>query len=188
MKSVVFLACAATVLASSARAADPLCWEAESCDSLQAPMELIVTSSNMPAGAKPEMAEVSGGRFLQIAEGKGNPPKVETGEVTYTLTVAEAGPYYLWCRVWWLGECSNSFSMSVDGAPPFVFGEDGTYNAWHWVQAPKNLKQLTLSAGKHTLRIRNREDGVALDQVVLSASKRFVPVGQQDVTPAPAAP
>jgi len=177
----------AALLAAVARAAEPLCWEAESAGGLQAPMEMIVTASNVPSGAKADMADASGGRFLQIAEGKGNPPKVEAGEATYIFTVAEAGTYHLWCRVWWLGECSNSFSMSVDGAPPFVFGEDGTYNAWHWVQAPKNLKQLILQPGQHTLRVRNREDGVALDQLVISASKRFVPVGHQDVTsPSPA--
>ena len=38
-------------------------------------------------------------------------------------------------------------------------------------------KSVTLSKGKHTIVFRNREDGVALDQFLLTTEKRYVPVG-----------
>ena len=85
-------------------------------------------------------------------------------------------------RVWWEGECSNSFTMSLDDGLPFVFGEDATYNSWHWVKAPSRLKQLTLSKGKHKLTIKNREDGVRLDQVLFVMDKNHVPVDVEPVT------
>ena len=176
------LAATAGLAAATARAGDIICLEAESAQTVQPPMESVTVAGNATVQARKGMPEVSGGAFLQIAEGKGNPPKLNTGEADYTFVVQTAGQYFLWCRVWWEGECSNSFSMSLDGNTPFVFGEDGTYNAWHWVQAPKGLKQLNLTVGRHTLRIMNREDGVGLDQILLTDSKRVVPVGIQDVT------
>ena len=60
----------------------------------------------------------------------------------------------------------------------FLFGEDATYKTWHWVKYPvsRTVKPLNLTEGKHTLTFFNREDGVRLDQILLSADKRFVPM------------
>ena len=84
----------------------------------------------------------------------------------------------LWCRVWWNGECSNSFTVKIDDQPPFLFGEDATYKTWHWVRYPvsRTAKPIDLTAGDHSLVLLNREDGVRIDQILLSSDKRFVPV------------
>jgi hypothetical protein len=63
---------------------------------------------------------------------------------------------------------------------PAVYIEDATYQTWHWVKGPR----LTLSAGQHTIRIQNREDGARLDQFMLINSTRYVPTGSRRRTAA----
>jgi len=144
-----------------------ICFEAESAERTEAPMAVV---SNGIDGAS--------GPYLEIPEGAGNPPKVMAGQAVFNVEVPADGAYTLWCRVWWEGECSNSFSVGVDDRPAFLFGEDATYKAWHWVKYPvsRTVAPIKLVAGKHTLVFHNREDGVRLDQILLSADKRFVPV------------
>lgn len=144
-----------------------LCLEAESALSVEEPMAV---ASNALAGAS--------GPYLQIPEGAGNPPKRDAGKAVFEVTIPEDGTFTLWCRVWWEGECSNSFTVNVDDQPAFLFGEDATYKAWHWVKYPvsRTAAPIRLAKGRRTLTFKNREDGVHLDQVILSADKRFVPV------------
>jgi len=144
-----------------------ICFEAESATSLESPM---VVMTNGVAGAS--------GPYLEIPEGAGNPPKLNAGKAAFTLDVPEDGLFTLWCRVWWEGECSNSFTVNVDDQPGFLFGEDATYKVWHWVKYPvsRTVAPIKLAKGKHALVFHNREDGVRLDQVLLSSDKRFVPV------------
>ena len=162
----LWMGCALGAVAAQA-AGVKICFEAESADGCEAPMAVV---SNGIAGAS--------GVYLEIPEGAGNPPKLAAGKAVYTVEVPEDGSFTLWCRVWWEGECSNSFSVSIDGQPPFLFGEDATYKAWHWVRYPvsRTSAPVKLANGKHALTFHNREDGVRLDQVLLSADKRFVPV------------
>jgi len=142
-------------------------FEAETAQTLEVPM---VAVSNGVAGAS--------GAYLEIPEGAGNPPKLMAGKAVFSVEIPEDGTFTLWCRVWWEGECSNSFTIGFDDQPTFLFGEDATYKAWHWVKYPvsRTVSPIKLAKGKHTLVFHNREDGVRLDQVLLSADKRFVPV------------
>lgn len=144
-----------------------VCLEAESASALEAP---VVCVTNGVAGAPHA--------YLEIPEGAGNPPKRNEGKATFQVEIPEDGLFTLWCRVWWEGECSNSFTVGFDDQPTFLFGEDATYKAWHWVKYPvsRTVAPIRLAKGKHTLVFNNREDGVRLDQVLLSADKRFVPV------------
>jgi len=144
-----------------------LCFEAETAVSCESPMAL---ASNELAGAS--------GTYLEIPEGAGNPPKRNEGKATFNVDVPEDGLFTLWCRVWWEGECSNSFTVGFDDQPTFLFGEDATYKTWHWVKYPvsRTVAPIKLGKGQHTLVFHNREDGVHLDQILLSSDKRFVPV------------
>lgn len=148
--------------------------EAESAIETEAP----VAKGTTPPGATVEQA-ASGGSFLFIKEGAGNPPKLDKGFAKYEFEVPKAGAYRLWARVRWDGECSNSFLVQIDDRPAFLFGEDATFDVWHWVRYPvaRMAPLVKLSQGKHVLVFRNREDGVALDQILLTTDKRTVPVG-----------
>jgi hypothetical protein len=120
----------------------------------------------------------SGREYLEIPEGSGNPPEVKTGKAVFRVDIPADGAYILWCRVYWEGECSNSFTVQIDDRPPFLFGENATFKTWHWVRYPvaRTAAPMVLTRGAHTLTFLNREDGVRLDQVLLSADRRFVPV------------
>ncbi len=166
-KTVLKLALLACCARHAAAAGHILCVEAETAQLLEPPMAL---TSNGVAGAS--------GAYLEIPEGAGNPPKLDAGKACFTVDIPADAAYTLWCRVWWEGECSNSFRVGVDDQPAFLLGEDATYKSWHWVKYPvsRTTPPLRLTQGKHTLTFHNREDGVRLDQVLLSADKRFVPV------------
>jgi len=173
MKYSLFWAALGLGCVSAAQAAGHrLCLEAETGTALEAP---VVVSSNGVEGAS--------GSYLEIPEGAGNPPKVQAGKASFALDVPADASYTLWCRVWWEGECSNSFTVGFDDQPTFLFGEDATFKAWHWVKYPisRTAAPIKLAKGKHTLTFHNREDGVRLDQVLISADKRFVPVDIEPV-------
>lgn len=168
------------VCAGNLHAADLVCFEAEATTNIVHPMRIAAPEK----AARPGSAdEVSQGKYVEIPEGAGYPPKVTAGEATWTFEIPAAGRYYLWCRARWDNECGNSISMSIDDAKPFTFGQDATYESWHWVRAPRRLAQLELTQGTHTLQAKNREDGVRIDQILLVRDKRYVPVGVEDTTP-----
>ncbi|MDD3543855.1 MAG: hypothetical protein PHG96_00680 [Kiritimatiellae bacterium] len=158
-----FLSAFLTVRAAGAK----ICFEAETAELIEAPMVLVTNGIEGASGA-----------YLEIPEGAGNPPKVTDGKAVFAFEVPSDGIFTLWCRVWWEGECSNSFTVQSDDGAAFLFGEDATYKVWHWVKYPvaRTTAPLRLSKGRHTLTFRNREDGVRLDQILLSADRRFVPV------------
>ncbi|MFP4248619.1 MAG: hypothetical protein ACLFU7_03105 [Armatimonadota bacterium] len=94
----------------------------------------------------------------------------DDGNAVYKINVPASGTYQLWARTWWYDSCGNSFFVIVDDKPS-VYIEGPTYQTWHWVKGPK----LTLSAGEHTIRIQNREDGARLDQFMLINNTQYVP-------------
>lgn len=168
-----------------AMAGGRICLEAEACEAVTAPMRVVDEAGTNSAGA---VTGASGGKYLEIPKGAGNPPQVTAGEARFTFAIEEPGEYTLWGRVYWLSACNSSFTVQIDDSLPFTFGKDATFNAWHWIKQPPRLKQMTLTRGPHTLTFRNRQDGVKLDQVLLALDKRYVPVGIEDVTPAGAKP
>jgi len=164
----VFLTGAFLCAFTAARAAGvKICFEAETAEKIEAPVVLVTNGIEGASGA-----------YLEIPEGAGNPPKVTDGKAVFSFEVPDEGVFTLWCRVWWDGECGNSFTARMDDLPAFLFGEDATYKAWHWVKYPlaRTAAPLRLAKGRHSLVFLNREDGVRLDQVLLSADRRFVPV------------
>lgn len=175
-----FLAAALPLLAAGLATAGTVCLEAEAARDVQAPMA-IAKADPARDGRDP----MSGDACLVVPEGAGKPPKVG-GSAVLDFEVAEAGTYVLWTRAWWTDRCGNSVSVAVDDGKPCIV-EDSTYKSWHWLK----LKAVTfnLSAGKHRLKLLNREDGVRLDQFLLTTDAGFVPVGiEKAATPTPAAP
>lgn len=171
---------ASFLTAASFASSAQVCLEAESAEGITEPVALIATATNNAAAKA--LPGSSGSGCLEIAEGKGKPPKVTSGSASWTFTVTNSAEYVLWCRTYWSDECGNSFSFVIDDGQPFVFGEDSTFKCWHWVQSPKRLKQLKLEPGSHKLTLKNREDGVALDQILITDDRKYCPVGIEAVT------
>jgi hypothetical protein len=155
--------------------------EAESAQSIEAPM-VMVCETAVPEGLK-YVPGAANAAYLEIPQGKGNPPENPHGQAVLTVEVPADGDYTLWCRVWWEDECANSFTVRINDTPPFLFGENATYKTWHWMRYPvaRTARPITLKAGTNTLTFLNREDGVRLDQALLSADRRFVPVDREPV-------
>ncbi len=162
----MIIVCTFGILGAQARGAR-ICIEAEDAESIEEPMCLVSNGIGRVSGAA-----------ISIPEKAGNPPERCEGAASYTLEIPERGSYTLWCRVWWNGECSNSFTVRIDDKPPILFGENATYKSWHWVKYPiaRTSPRIDLDAGKISFRIENREDGIMVDQIILSADRRFVPV------------
>ena len=83
------------------------------------------------------------------------------------------GKYHGWARVYWRDSCSNSASLKVGDGPERDLGNDCVYDSWHWVRAGQYL----LQPGKVPVVIVEREDGIALDQLLFTRDPKYLPVG-----------
>ncbi len=118
--------------------------------------------------------EASGGRCVAVPKGANKADKEKPkGKLLLPFEVPAEGVYYVHFRVRWEDECSNSFGLAVDAAPPLVLSGT-TYKRWLWTSlrsddvssdAPRPFK---LTKGAHTLTLTNREDDVKLDQVFVT--------------------
>lgn len=145
------------------------------------------------------------GRSLTSAQKDG-------GWVTYTIDLPETGPWHLWGRFYspgsgttlWKQDAEprendpNSFYVSVDGGKEHVFGNNKSdpeakvsgYRRWYWggdgsieVGRPAALSLGTLTKGRHTIRIRNRDAvetaslhlAPRLDALCLTLDKEYRP-------------
>lgn len=110
-------------------------------------------------------------------------------ETVYTVTLDEAGSYYLWGRLYYPGtdRTANSFFVRVDDGAALKFGNSvDFYQRWHWdgdgeletgAGRPLALGQLT--AGTHKIIVEKREAGGTqsprLDMLFLTDDAAAVP-------------
>lgn len=120
---------------------------------------------------------------LRILDGKGVPPpdkepSMEYGGAVFEFEVPTDLECKIWLRVWWDGSCGNTINVKVDDEPRSVtVGNDGTYTTWHWLESPKTYK---LAAGKHTITLLNREDGIMFDQMLITNDMAYFPQGIEE--------
>ena len=138
----------------------------------------IVEAETLLNIAKPfeihEDAACSGGRLVEIPDRilEDDAALRQVG-MTYPLEMQEAKTLHLWMRARWKDGCGNSVYVSWDGATPSLAGNDGTYQAWHWIYGG----DVNLTAGKHELALLPSEDGVEIDQLILCDDSQFRPRG-----------
>jgi hypothetical protein len=122
----------------------------------------VVASAASPAGFA-----------LSLAEGRGDKVRC-AGRGGVTLQLPAAGRYRLWLRCRWSDSCGNSVGVALPGLEPLTVGQDALYHLWHWVEAG----DVDLAAGPTPLTLHEREDGVAVDQVLACpVAADFLPVG-----------
>lgn len=134
------------------------------------------------------LQEASGGKCVLVPKDANKECKLNKtepkGKVVLEFSVPKEGEYYIYPRVFWLGECWDSMEMSVDGGKGLLV-TDTRYNHWHWVKfsspdetstAPRSFR---LAAGRHTLMFKNREDGTRLDQVYITDDPDDRPTGMK---------
>ncbi|NQT18474.1 MAG: hypothetical protein HQ592_02125 [Planctomycetes bacterium] len=119
----------------------------------------------------PDKVNKDGGEDKDANNGKNDEKeKAEElrGKVVFNFEIEESDKYMLWARVNWLDGCGNSFYVVMDDGPIIKLGGGGTYRSWQWINIKGKDGKFRLSKGKHTLEIRNREDGASLDQILLT--------------------
>src|SRR5207247_7743789 len=106
----------------------------------------------------------SGGAHVQVTEGSGSHAIVpDEGKVMwYDVEVTSGGSFFLWLLGNGPDGGSDSFWASVDGTPDVQIALPAA--SWGWVQA---ATPLALATGRHTLKIKVREDGALADKLLL---------------------
>lgn len=127
----------------------------------------------------------AGAGYLQNHEVLDGTPRAGDSSrgVSYRFEVP-AGAYYVWVRRWvpatWgrgLGSAqSNSLWLVLDGVlqPAPLDDEVRLADAWIWA---RTADPVNLAAGGHTLQMRVREAGYAVDRLLVSNDPNFVPAG-----------
>lgn len=158
-------ACFSLLFSVASGAGVTLCFEAEHANELTFPFEIVRHDAS------------SGGLALGLPEGGGDRSSFsgDQGTATFRVRITEPGTYTLWVRVWWNGFCSNSLFVSVLGRTRSVSSR--THGRWHWLI----VGAWPLNAGVTDIRLHNREDGIWVDQLVLT-SEGFHPPGGQPYT------
>jgi hypothetical protein len=126
-------------------------------------------------------AAASAGGYVWVPEGTGNftYPSVNAGTAEYHFDVPEAGDYVIWGRQISNDTTSDSFFVSVDGQTEMVWHTKlGGQDVWTWdvvsyrdVDDPRdttNPQIYWLEAGFHSLTIQQCEDGIKLDNIVIT--------------------
>jgi len=95
-------------------------------------------------------------------------PGERAGWIEWELDVPATGRYTVAADCWWLDDKGNSLFLQVDDGPEVVFGNDGEMGRWHVVPA---IEPVQLTAGKHVIRLLNREDGAKVRRVIVEADE-----------------
>lgn len=136
--------------------ASSLCFEAELANEITLPFEIV------------ERKGASGGLAVGIPEGAGCGQifRGDGGMSTYRIPLVEDGTYSVWLRAWWNGTCSDSIFLSVGGSKPRK-ASSGKHQRWHWVWGGS----WKLTSGTTEIQLKDREDGIWVDQIFISTEK-----------------
>jgi lysophospholipase L1-like esterase len=130
-------------------------------------------------------SQASSGGYMWVPNGVGNvmDPLRAGGTVSYTFEVPAAGDYVVWGRVMLDGTGGDdSFFVSMDSGPYALWDtRQGPTGQWGWdlvnnrgVADPVVYR---LEAGRHTLVVKQREDGAKLDRVMVTNDLGYAPQG-----------
>jgi PKD repeat protein len=104
-------------------------------------------------------------------------------ELSFDVTFSTTGSYYVWGRIYAPSSKSNSMHGGIDGVISTTTNgfQTNTLGQWVWAALVKNGVAVPLSigtAGAHTVHVWMREDGTAIDKLVLTTDAAFVPAGE----------
>ena len=114
-----------------------------------------------------------------ISSGSGNSPMLG-----YFFNFTETGTYHVWIRGWGdagVGGQNNSLHAGLNGnLIPSADNIDGFPPGWSWSKSTRDGGSATLnidSTGIKTVNLWMREDGLAVDKILLTNDPSFVPSG-----------
>ncbi|OIP81251.1 MAG: hypothetical protein AUK44_10350 [Porphyromonadaceae bacterium CG2_30_38_12] len=100
----------------------------------------------------------------------------EAADLSYNITFSTIGNYYLWALVYAPDGASNSANVGMDGNQVGTTSIGGG-TSWSW---QKHATTFNVNAnGLKTINIRRREDGYAIDKILLTNDASLTPTGNQ---------
>jgi hypothetical protein len=112
--------------------------------------------------------DASGNRVLAVSAGKGK----GAGVANYRFEGLPAVAHTVWIRALWEDGCGNSIGI-VAGERRMIV-TDERFGRWHWLSASRQLVPLD---GKLEFALHNLEDGIKIDQIVVTPDPGFEPYG-----------
>lgn len=142
-----------------------------------AAMELSTYASYSSVNQKASWAKYTGGQLDGIRQTNSNGanwPNItyafySAPQVHYTFNITKPGRYYLYLLTSYPDEAGNSVYASVDEGDLIECVTDG-FGEGRWLKNEAWYFDIE-EAGEHTVTIYAREDGVILNQIMLSQSK-----------------
>jgi fibronectin type 3 domain-containing protein len=119
----------------------------------------------------------SGGAYMQNTDMTGSHTTVpDEGKVLwYDLNVATTGNFYIWALANGPDANADTMWVSLDGNADQQLTLPTPVNTWAWVRL--SATATNIPAGKHTLKIKVREDGALIDKLAFTTSSGFTPSG-----------
>ena len=91
----------------------------------------------------------------------------------YDLNVTTSGNFFIWALANGPDTGSDTMWVSVDGNADQQLTLPTPVNTWGWVKL--NTTAINIPAGKHTLKVKVREDGALIDKLALHHQQRLHP-------------
>lgn len=149
-------------LLPAASFAATFCFEAEHANALSMPFEIT------------EPKEGPGSRVLTIPEGAGDSTAfrgarngIRPGTATYRVPFLAGKKWWVWLRVRWNGNCSNSMIVRIGNRSEIIMTE--RFGVWHWIKIDKPF---SVESRLTSVFLQSREDGIWVDQVLLTDTWR----------------
>lgn len=148
------------------------------------------STSMPPAFERKEDEEASQGTYVKVTDRAADIDREpETEPATYSFETSRAGPHAIWARVRVHSDRHDSFWIRVDSTQWIRWNGIEQNDQWHWVQvrdADRDGRPVAfdLSSGEHELMLAQREDGIAIDQLLVTTDWNYQP--RETGTPSPA--
>jgi hypothetical protein len=133
----------------------------------ESPSALIDGSDPIPLAVMRDRLGASGGAYLASADGLGANATTWTtaAAAQYQVVLDRADVWTVWARRYAVDGNANQAQVAWGGTVHSSVDNLGTYGSWAWVP----LASADLPAGQQLLELRRREDGYAVDQLVVAA-------------------
>ena len=90
------------------------------------------------------------------------------------MDISTPGSYAIWMRILSGGGSSNSCFVGLNGSQVGSYFDNGSSTGWTW---KKHASSCEMAIGPHDFHVRRREDGYAIDRIVLTRDHNFSPSG-----------
>ncbi len=97
----------------------------------------------------------------------------DDGSATYKFRVETPGTYYLWTRIKYINNFSNSFKVSINESRPRILGDQASYGIWSWQYCRGRFH---CDKGINVMKLTDLEMGIRVDQILLTSNSSFIPI------------